>query len=40
VFNGCVPPEKRDVAGRAMNRFEGKRFLAGEVAGCRVPDRH
>jgi hypothetical protein len=26
VFNGCVPPEKRDVAGRATNQFEGNDF--------------
>jgi len=26
VFNGCVPPEKRSVAGRAVNQFEGNDF--------------
>jgi hypothetical protein len=31
VFNGCVPPEKRDVAGRTTNRFEGNDFSRAKL---------
>jgi hypothetical protein len=31
VFNGCVPPEKRDVAGRSINQFEGNDFSRAKL---------
>ena len=31
VFNGCVPPEKRDVAGHSTNQFEGNDFSRAKL---------
>jgi hypothetical protein len=31
VFNGSVPPEKRDVAGRSTNQFEGNDFSRAKL---------
>jgi hypothetical protein len=31
VFNGCVPPDKRDIAGRATNQFEGNDFSRAKL---------
>jgi hypothetical protein len=31
VFNGCVPPEKRNIAGRSTNQFEGNDFSRAEL---------
>lgn len=31
VFNGCVPPEKRDAAGRSTNQFEGNDFSRAKL---------